>query len=400
MLPRLLSTLMAVSLTGVAGARQPATLPQPGDPAPAMGLEKLLQAPNPAAANLKALSGQVVVLEFWATWCGPCIAAIPHLNGLAEKFADKPVRFIAVTDEKEAVVRKFLKKRPMHAWIGLDTDRSLFDAYGIRGIPRTVLIDRRGKIAAITSPRVLTETILEQMLAGKPPAIHVLDNRGSAAATSRASGDDQLPALFEVCVRPSLGHTARMSSGPGRLSIIGQPIQCAIATAYGVQQTRIDDRAALPGDSFDIVVTVPEHHQELVEPLLRQALEATFDFTARREERTMDVFVLKVAEGGLQKRLRPTASTGGSSSSTTLDLFSAVNHPIGSLAGMLESRLQRPVLDQTDLSGHFDWEVRLEHRDIESAREAVRDQLGLELSPAREPVEMLVIDKVETRPPE
>src|SRR5437764_5462158 len=66
-----------------------------GSNAPELGVAKLLQAPEQTKADWDHLKGNVVVLEFWATWCAPCIAAMPHLNDLAEKFKDKPVRFIA-----------------------------------------------------------------------------------------------------------------------------------------------------------------------------------------------------------------------------------------------------------------------------------------------------------------
>ena len=92
------------------------------------------------------LRGKVVVLEFWATWCGPCVAAMPHMNGLADRYKGK-VQFIEITDEGRETVAPFLAKRPMSGWVGLDTDRSVFDAYCVKGIPMTVLVrpDSRGQ---------------------------------------------------------------------------------------------------------------------------------------------------------------------------------------------------------------------------------------------------------------
>src|SRR5215467_8534846 len=136
----------------------------PGKEAPALGLESILQAPSDAQASWKALKGKVVVLEFWATWCGPCVAAIPHLNELADKFKDQPIQFVAVTSEDEKVVRRFLRNKPLHAWIGLDTNRSMFDSYGATSIPQTVIVDQKGTIAAITHPTFLTEEHLKDVL--------------------------------------------------------------------------------------------------------------------------------------------------------------------------------------------------------------------------------------------
>src|SRR5947199_6002703 len=126
--------LLACLAFGCPGA---GTVPQVGDIAPELGLEQLLQAPADAAANWEKLKGKVVVLEFWATWCAPCIASIPHLNELAERFRNDDVVFIALTDEPRATVEPFLKRRPIKGWVALDTDHRTGDAYGVTDIPRT-----------------------------------------------------------------------------------------------------------------------------------------------------------------------------------------------------------------------------------------------------------------------
>src|SRR5215475_12511717 len=70
-----------------------------GDPAPPLNLAEVLQAPKDANTTWESLRGKVVVLDFWATWCGPCVASIPHWNELSQKFRDQPVVFLAISDE-------------------------------------------------------------------------------------------------------------------------------------------------------------------------------------------------------------------------------------------------------------------------------------------------------------
>ncbi|HEY7544991.1 MAG TPA: TlpA disulfide reductase family protein, partial [Blastocatellia bacterium] len=108
----LVAVLLLMSLVLVAtGQTNQAQGLKAGDAAPDIALAKLLQAPSEARTNWENLRGNVVVLEFWATWCAPCIAAMPHLNELADKFKDKPVRFISITYENESIVAPFLKRR-------------------------------------------------------------------------------------------------------------------------------------------------------------------------------------------------------------------------------------------------------------------------------------------------
>jgi len=221
-----MTILICVSLTPGVHSQVKQTPAKVGDPAPEIGLEKLLQAQDRTVANLKALKGDIVVLEFWATWCGPCVTAIPHLNELIEKYEDKPVRFISITDEKEDIVTKFLKKRPIRGWVGLDTDRSLFKEYGVSGIPMTVLIDKRGRAVAVTYPTALTEKILDEMLAGNAPSLPILDMR-QARQTADTVASDQSPPLFEISIRPSTRKGAGMTFYPGRLRIDGYSIRHA-----------------------------------------------------------------------------------------------------------------------------------------------------------------------------
>src|SRR5262249_51887602 len=154
-------------------------------------------------ASWGSLKGKIVVLEFWATWCGPCIAAIPHLNEMEDQFREEPVQFIAITDEKEALIAPFLKKKPMHAWVGLDTDRSMFKDYAINGIPHTIVVDRDGKIAAITHPSMLTAQHIKDLLAGKKLALTQIGGGSIRADQVTAAAKPEPEPLFRVLIRPS-----------------------------------------------------------------------------------------------------------------------------------------------------------------------------------------------------
>jgi thiol-disulfide isomerase/thioredoxin len=73
---------------------------------------------------LEALCGKVAVIDFCATWCGPCRTSIPLWNELVDAFKGKAAHFLAITGKTEQVVAAFLKRTPIHSWVRLDGTHS------------------------------------------------------------------------------------------------------------------------------------------------------------------------------------------------------------------------------------------------------------------------------------
>ncbi len=118
-----------------------------GGPAPLFELELL----EGGTLDLSAHKGKhVVILDFWATWCGPCRKALPVYAKVAGEYKDKGVRFYAVNlREKPDVVRAFLKKLGVDCSVALDKDGAVADKYNIYSIPTSVVINRKGVVESI-----------------------------------------------------------------------------------------------------------------------------------------------------------------------------------------------------------------------------------------------------------
>jgi thiol-disulfide isomerase/thioredoxin len=99
---------------------------------------------NSEAVTLEKLKGKVVVVEFWATWCPPCRASIPHLVKLREKYDKAKVEIIGLTDEPLSKIEKFAKDMKMNYTVGYGSTSS--EDYGVTGIPHAFVIGPDGTI--------------------------------------------------------------------------------------------------------------------------------------------------------------------------------------------------------------------------------------------------------------
>lgn len=154
---------------------------------PFMNIKEGLKAPdikgdivyNPTSINdisLENLTGKVVIIEFWATWCAPCIKMFPHINTLADTFKNQDVVFISISGDKgeQAIskIKSVLNKHPLKTIVVSDnTGITTQEIYGPVAFPSTVLIDKRGNVEAITNPNMLTENVIINMLNNKPSGL-------------------------------------------------------------------------------------------------------------------------------------------------------------------------------------------------------------------------------------
>ncbi|MFT5300745.1 MAG: thiol-disulfide isomerase/thioredoxin [Mariniblastus sp.] len=97
--------------------------------------------------SLKSQVGKVVVLDFWATWCGPCVKALPQMEDAIANFSTDEVAFLAINLEEDVDASKeFLKARVLNIPVGLDSGE-ISKQFDVTSVPQTVIIDPQGKIA-------------------------------------------------------------------------------------------------------------------------------------------------------------------------------------------------------------------------------------------------------------
>lgn len=224
-----------------------------GDAAPPLKVSEWVKGDAVGAGGGGFEKGRVYVVEFWATWCGPCIAAMPHLSELAQKHA-KDVTVIGLTtldpNQDAAKVRTFVTSKPdrMRYAVAIDESSETFTAYmraaGRNGIPCSFVIDREGRVAFIGMPDQLDAVVdavvartwdiardakresdveLEfnrlQMMVINAPADAVA---GIEAFRTAHAGEPGMRKLVERLELP--GYEAMVRSGNGRAAAVGRDL--------------------------------------------------------------------------------------------------------------------------------------------------------------------------------
>jgi peroxiredoxin len=136
--------LSASSLAGSAASVAQRGIVKPGEPAPNFQLRDM----NGRIVSLSELRGKVVLLNFWATWCGPCRFEMPAMERLYRTYDRKDFEILAVSTDAQgvAVTRPFQEENKLTFPILHDADFRVGLSYGARTLPMTFMVDRQGVV--------------------------------------------------------------------------------------------------------------------------------------------------------------------------------------------------------------------------------------------------------------
>ena len=139
--------------------KRPNQLVNDGKLAPEATIERL----DGTRVTLSSLRGKVVVLDFWATWCPPCVEEMPELVKVGQDYASQGVVLLALSEDDgdtKAIVREYMQARlpdlaPFAALSNLDAEA----AYGVKALPTLFIIDRQGKLVASRQGQVSMDEV-------------------------------------------------------------------------------------------------------------------------------------------------------------------------------------------------------------------------------------------------
>ena len=383
-----LAALLSLAACGGQPAERP-KLAKTGLPAPELSLKKIINAPAAVKeiGSWGDLEGKAVVLEFWATWCDPCVESIPHMNQLADRFSGRPVVFISVTDESEADVRAFLKDHRMNSWIAPEAGAGIFKAFRVYGRPHTVLIGRDGKVAAFSYPAEVTEETVMALLSSKTPA---------APAQGADTAGGQAEPLAEFYIGRSTSPSGSADYSGGRMYARGMPLKYALSYLLG----GIDRFEVIPGaeaamaGSYDIRLSVPPERAGMKRELFLKGLETGLGIKVKESFREADVLVLKLAPGG---PINVSESREYADTRVNGTVMEAAGSGFTVLAQTLAESLREPVLDETKDKKiyKFTFDRGDDNPRVVSAQ--LQKQLGLRLERFRRKIHVLEISQLKAK---
>ena len=130
-----------------------------GEAPPEIGLKDL----SGEVVTLASLRGEVVVVDFWATWCGPCKLELPKLQDLARQHDGAPLKILAINVDTDTAARdRYINKNKLSLLTLDDSAQEVVSSYEIQKMPTTLVVDKEGKIFSVHYG--FTQEVHEQLI--------------------------------------------------------------------------------------------------------------------------------------------------------------------------------------------------------------------------------------------
>lgn len=355
------------------------------------------------SAKLSDFKGKIVILEFWATWCGSCIVSFPHLEELQEEFKDD-LQVLTITYETEERIKRFLKKSELSLPIVIDTSRIIGKQFPHRTIPHTVLLNREGIIKVVSSPKEINTETIRKILAGEQ--VDIKEKRDRMKFDPNAPISDE-NALFKFMITPYQEGMPGLGSifHNGKLTLRNTSLVSFYRAARGFDYHYFRivweaDKDKYIGDdwkehAYCLEIIAPNHPKEKVMDFLLNYLHANFELKSRIEKRKVAVKILKRNNRPLGlKEADPNSKTTGGMGGSGIKYS---NVAVSQLANYLESFIARiPVLDETGLTGKYDIEIAAYPEDRNSFYVEL-EKLGFKVVDTEREIDMLILYEKNTK---
>lgn len=373
---------------------------KPGDKVGDINFTTVLNAPV-KATTLGGQKGKIVLIDFWATWCGSCLEAMPHLKALQKKYP-KQLQVVAVSAETPRRIGLYLKSRPSNLWFAADTDRAIAAVFPHQLIPHTVLISTDGKLISVSSPEAITNLTIDSVLRGQ--TVHLAEKKDNLIGY-----EDLIIQNFHAAdtVKNRFMMQGEIKGGPGlsttylkdsvfagrRLTCINLPITTLYMIAYGnfPYGRTINKTGEGPKPPVYCLDLIVPNKADLM-PVLKKELAKRFDLQAKIEPMQKEVHVLTITNNGKFMTI-PRNRSGQRTYYSSHGEIDQQGISMSDFADFLESYgIGQLVVDETGSKEKLDIKFSFQPENPQSLTDILMG-MGLSLTKKNRSIEMLVIYK-------
>lgn len=366
--------------------------PAPNQAAPALQLEEMIQGPADLDTDWSSFEGKVVVLEFWASWCGGCIAAVPHWNEVVGELAGEDFVFLGISNEPRDAALRCIERIPRKGLVAIDDSNRTFAAYDPGGVPHIVVVDQDGVIKAVTTADSLNADALRAIASGED---HGMPHKPPRERRPLPGAGEPAPTERLTLIEDAAGDDQRMLYDHGRFLAQGLPLRVVLRELYDLPKSLIEFQIPNVDRLVDVTVHAPGIDRSQIREYARSELTRELDIHTDAKSVEQSVCIVRRIEG--LESLEP--STADKSRLTAQGYrLSAVKKPLS----VLMEHLGRATgginfINESGLDGVYDFEVQF--FDKETIISELR-ALGLEFSKDRRTMQVTVLKQGEPADPQ
>jgi uncharacterized protein (TIGR03435 family) len=371
-----------------------------GETVPNLKFNIVLNSPA-KTAELGKLKGKVVLFEFWATWCGSCLVAMPHLKALQKQYPTQ-LQVIAINDETVTRTKQYLVAKPSNLWFAVDTGHTIANVFPHQLIPHSVLIASDGTLAAITNPEAITARVIDSLLKGQQ--LHLPTKQDNLL-----SYEDLIKQNFFAAdtVTNRFMIQGEIKGGPGLSTTYlvnkvfsGRRLTCinlSLTTLYRLANGdfpygRVIDQSGESKNSSRYCLDIIVKNKADLLPALQHQLATRFDLQAKIEPIIKDVMVLTIADTARFKTI-PRNQTGTRTYFSRHGEIDQQDMDMADFAEFLESYgFNKLVVDETGNREKLDIKFSFQPERPQSLLE-ILTVMGLKISQQQRKIDLLVLYK-------
>lgn len=373
-----------------------------GDQLPDISINQIINAPVKSFNIKSSKDKKFYILNFWGTWCSPCIPEMDELTKLQKANADK-MQVIAISDDEPAKLQKYLKNKPTTMWLATDTSYLFYSLFNFASVSHSAIINADKKIVAVMKTHSITQGLLDSLYKGEK-VVSDADVKEKPVNTSADlfAVDSTLSANFTLrsymVGQQSMGkrYGGKSIYAKRRLSFLNTGITSLYKDAfdivssnqiiYEVDEKKInnyEDKSSL----YCVDILVKPEEKDSLYVILQQKLNAVLPVKARIEYKTIPVYV--VTNNGFSLPVSDKETSYGFSGSgydgTAVKISDFAND-------YLSNELSLPVVDETNLNEKYDIKTGVEMRTQAEIFKSIAT-LGLKIEKQERSMRMLVLYK-------